>query len=161
LKSFDTVLTDARELIRVLDKKIAAAMAEIDQPWEHEQKFVETEAKVKELEALLNKDKNEKDTHLPAPVPTPAFARKVISQKRDTAGEVQSALDAIKAMMTNPAIVARFAGDADILTVTGLDELSKEIEQKQALFDFGTASLLQLDLFGGSVAPATKKSRRH
>ena len=54
-------------------------------------------------------------------------------------------------MLANPGILARFAGENDILTVTGLDELEKEIETKQALFTLG-ATIVQLDLFGGSVA---------
>jgi len=55
--------------------------------------------------------------------------------------------------------VARFAGENDILTVAGLDELEKEIETKQALFDLGV-NIVQLDLFGGSVAAEAIAPRR-
>ena len=98
----------------------------------------------------------------PAPVPTPDFVRRKVAQKSDTGGEIQSALQAIKVMMSNPDILARFAGQADILGVEGLGELSQEIEVKQALFDLGSA-LMQLDLFGEAVPvePSTRKGRKH
>ena len=69
---------------------------------------------------------------------------------------------AIQAMLGNPDLVAHFAGEADILSPVGLEELSKEIEVKQALFDLGT-ELVQFDLFGGSVSveqSSTKKKNR-
>ncbi len=165
LNSLDTMFAETKDFIQVVQGKIKTALDEAGKPWDHEQKYRETEAKVKELEALLNVDKSrtEGDSAAPsAPVPTPEFVRKKIAQKSDTAGEIQSALEAIKVMMSNPGILARFAGQADILSVEGLGELSQEIEVKQALFDLGSA-LMQLDLFGEAipVEPSTKKSRKH
>jgi hypothetical protein len=64
----------------------------------------------------------------------------------------------MRAMLADPGIVVRFAGQTDILSVEGLDDLGREIEIKQALFDFG-AALVQFDLFGGFVAAPTKKNR--
>mgnify|MGYP003477354992 CR=1 FL=1 len=100
-----------------------------------------------------------KDAPQVALVPTPASARVLIAQKSDTTGEMRKALSAIRTMLTDPSIVVRFAGQNDILSVEGLDDLGREIEIKQALFDFG-AALVQFDLFGGFVAAPTKKNRR-
>jgi len=150
LKSLDEMLCQEDERIRVTATKIASAQAEANRPWDHEQKYIDTEAKVRELEALLNKDV-QASQQPPAPIPTPDFARRTIARKSDTVGEVRGAIAAIRAMLTDPGILARFAGENDILTVTGLDELEKEIETKQALFTLG-ATIVQLDLFGGSVA---------
>ena len=161
LKSLDEMLRQEEDRIRVTVTKIEAAQAEANRPWDHEQKYIETEAKVRELDALLNKD-SQASQQPPAPIPTPDFARRTIARKSDTAGEVRNALAAIRAMLANPGIVARFAGESDILTVAGLDELEKEIETKQALFTLG-AAIVQLDLFGGSVAAdaIAPRRRRH
>jgi len=99
-----------------------------------------------------------KDIQAPL-VPTPASARKLIAQKSDTVGEMRKALSAMRAMLTDPGLLVRFAGQNDILSAEGLDDLGREIEIKQALFDFG-AALVQFDLFGGFVAAPTKKNRR-
>jgi len=125
----------------------------MNRPWDHEQKYLELQAKVQSLDASLKKDGHA--SH----VPTPALARKLIAQKSDTAGEMRKALSAMRAMLADPGIVVRFAGQNDILSVEGLDDLGREIEIKQALFDFG-AALVQFDLFGGFVAAPTKKNRR-
>lgn len=161
LKSLDEMLRQEEERIRVTETKIEAAQAEANRPWDHEKKFIETESKVRELDALLNKDA-ETSQQPPAPVPTPDFARRAIARKNDTAGEVRDAIAAIRAMLADPGIVARFAGENDILTVAGLDELEHEIETKQALFTLG-AAIVQLDLFGGSVAAdaIAPRRRRH
>jgi hypothetical protein len=109
---------------------------------------------VKSLDASLNKDAPQA-----ALVPTPASARVLIAQKSDTTGEMRKALLVIRAMLADPGIIVRFAGQNDILSVEGLENLSHEIEVKQALFDFG-AALVQFDLFGGFVPAPTKKNRR-
>ncbi len=152
LNSLDNLLEDARDRIRVAEAKIKAALTEISRPWDHEQKFQELEAKVKELEASLKQD-----DQVPL-VPTPTSVRKLIAQKSDTVGEVRLALSAMRTMLADPDILARFMDGNDILSVQGLEQLGREIETKQALFDFG-AALVQLDLFGGFVAPTTKKNR--
>jgi hypothetical protein len=72
---------------------------------------------------------------------------------------MRKALSAMRAMLADPGIVVRFAGQNDILSAEGLEDLGREIEVKQALFDFG-ATLVQFDLFGGFVAAPTKKNRR-
>ena len=153
LNSIENMLADAKDRVRVAEVKISAAMAEMNRPWDHEQKLLELQAKVTSLDASLNKD-----AQVPL-VPTPANARNLIAQKSDTAGEMRKALSAMRAMLADPGIVLRFAGQTDILSVDGLNDLGKEIEVKQALFDFG-AALVQFDLFGGFVAPPTKKNRR-
>jgi hypothetical protein len=153
LNSLEDMLEDARDRVRVAEAKIAAALNEMNRPWDHEQKYLELEEKVKSLDASLKKDGHA--SH----VPTPASARKLIAQKSDVAGEMQKALSAMRAMIADPGIVVRFAGQNDILSAEGLEDLGREIEVKQALFDFG-AALVQFDLFGGFVAAPTKKSRR-
>ena len=136
-------------------------MQEINRPWEHEQRFNELEAKIRELDAALNKDKKPDSQETPS-TPLTSDQRKKVIEKNNTGEELENALLAIQAMLGNPALVARFAGDADILSPVGLEELSKEIEVKQALFDLGT-ELVQFDLFGGSVSveqPSTKNTLR-
>ncbi|CAG0986624.1 hypothetical protein ANAEL_02059 [Anaerolineales bacterium] len=153
LNSLENMLEDARERVRVAEAKIQAALTEMNRPWDHKQKYLELEEKVKSLDASLKKDGQ-------APlVPTPASARELIAQKSDTAGEMQKALSAMRAMLADPGIVVRFSGQNDILSVEGLEDLGREIEVKQALFDFG-AALVQFDLFGGFVVAPTKKNRR-
>jgi hypothetical protein len=153
LNSLENMLEDARDRIRVAEAKIKSAMTEMNRPWDHEQKLLELEAKVKSLDASLNKD-----AQVPL-VPTPQSAQSLIAQKSDTAGEMRKAISAMRAMLADPGIVVRFAGQSDILSVDGLDDLGREIEIKQALFDFG-AALVQFDLFGGFVEAPTKKNRR-
>ncbi len=168
LKSIENLLEDAKDRVRVAEAKIAAAMTEMNRPWDHEQRFLDLQEKVKSLDASLNKDAQ---VPLAPLVPTPQSARELIAQKSDTcaalratqcrctADEMRKALSAMRAMLADPGIVLRFAGQNDILSVEGLGALGKEIEVKQALFDFG-AALVQFDLFGGFVAAPTKKSRR-
>jgi hypothetical protein len=163
LNSLDNMLAEARDFIQVTEGKIKMALDEADKPWDHEQRFCEIKAKVKELETLLNVDKSKTEgdnAAPPAPVPTLNFVRKKATQS-DTAGEFQAALNAIKAMMSNPGILARFAGRTDILSAEGLGELSQEIEVKQALLDLGS-TLMQLNLFGEAVLvkPSAKKGRK-
>jgi len=154
LNSLENMLEDARDRIRVAEAKIKAAMTEMNRPWDHDQKYLDLQEKVKSLDASLNKD----TPQVPL-VPTPANARELIAQKSDTAGEMRKALSAMRAMLSDPGIIVRFAGQSDILSVDGLDDLGREIEIKQALFDFG-AALVQFDLFGGFVEAPTKKNRR-
>ena len=154
LNSFEAMLAEARDRVRVAEAKILAAVTEMNRPWDHEQRFLELQEKVINLDASLNKD-----AQVPL-VPTPASARELVAQKSDTAGELRKAFSAMRAMLADPGIVVRFAGQNDILSVNGLEDLGKEIEIKQALFDFG-AALVQFDLFGGFVAAPTKKNRRH
>jgi hypothetical protein len=165
LNSLEDMLEDARDRVRVAEAKIQAAVTEMNRPWDHAQRFLELQEKVQSLDASLNKD-----AQIPL-VATPQSARELIAQKSDTctalraeqcrctAGEMRKALSAIRAMLADPGIVLRFAGQNDILSVEGLDDLGREIEIKQALFDFG-AALVQFDLFGGFVAAPTKKNRR-
>jgi hypothetical protein len=153
LNSLENLLADATDRVRVSEAKISAAVTEMNRPWDHDQRFLELQAKVSDLDASLNKDAKVSS------VPTPSSARVLIAQKSDTTGEMRKALSAIRAMLAIPGIVMRFAGQNDILSVDGLDDLSREIEIKQALFDFG-AALVQFDLFGGFVAAPTKKNRR-
>ena len=150
LKGIDALIQNKEVTLPLIDKDIASAMTEIERPWEHEQKFNELEAKIRDLNEILNKDKKTETTELPYE-PLTGDQRKTVAKRSNTGGELNAALLAIQAMMSNPAIVARIAGDADILSPVGLQELSKEIETKQALFDLG-AALVQLDLFGGSVS---------
>ncbi|MBI5943677.1 MAG: hypothetical protein HY864_04855 [Chloroflexi bacterium] len=153
LNSLENMLMDAMDRVRVAEAKIAAAVTEMNRPWDHDQRFLELQAKVNELDASLNKEAKVSS------VPTPPSARELIAQKSDTTGEMRKALSAIRAMLADPGIVVRFAGQTDILSVDGLEDLGREIEIKQALFDFG-AALVQFDLFGGFVAAPPKKNRR-
>jgi hypothetical protein len=153
LNSIEDMLDDAKDRVRVAEAKIQAALTEMNRPWDHDQRFLELQEKVSNLDASLNKDAQV------SIVPTPQSARELIAQKSDTAGEMRKALSAMRAMLADPGIVVRFAGQNDILSVEGLDDLGREIEIKQALFDFG-AALVQFDLFGGFVAAPTKKNRR-
>jgi hypothetical protein len=153
LNSLEDTRENAKDRVRVAEAKIQAAVTEMNRPWDHAQRFLELQEKVQSLDASLNKD-----AQIPL-VATPQSAREMIAQKSDTAGEMRKALSAIRAMLADPGIVLRFAGQNDILSVEGLDDLGREIEIKQALFDFG-AALVQFDLFGGFVAAPTKKNRR-
>ena len=153
LNSLEDTLENAKDRVRVAEAKIQAAVTEMNRPWDHAQRFLELQEKVSNLDASLNKD-----AQIPL-VPTPQSARELIAQKSDTAGEMRKALSAMRAMLADPGIVLRFAGQNDILSVEGLDDLGREIEIKQALFDFG-AALVQFDLVGGFVAAPTKKNRR-
>jgi hypothetical protein len=156
LSSLEDMLENAKDRVRVAEAKIQAALTEMNRPWDHDQRFLELQEKVQSLDASLNKDIQ---VPLAPLVPTPASARELIAQKSDTAGEMRKALSAMRAMLADPGIVVRFAGQNDILSAEGLEDLGREIEVKQALFDFG-AALVQFDLFGGFVAAPTKKNRR-
>jgi hypothetical protein len=162
LKGIDTLLANKVDMLPLIDAEIKAAMEEINRPWEHEQKFNELESKIHELDAALNKDRKS-DSHEGLSTPLTSDQRRKIIEHHNNAGdELENALLAIQAIMGNPALAARFAGDADILSPVGLEELGKELEVKQALFDLGT-ELVQFDLFGGSVSvekSSTKKKNR-
>ena len=162
LKGIDALLTNKKSMLPLIDADIQAAMEEINRPWEHEQRFNELEAKIRELDAALNKDKKPDSQETPS-TPLTNGQRKKVIEHNNTGEELENALLAIQSMLGNPDLVARFAGEADILSPVGLEELSKEIEVKQALFDLGT-ELVQFDLFGGSVSVeqlSTKKKNRH
>ncbi|MGA7192871.1 MAG: helicase C-terminal domain-containing protein [Anaerolineales bacterium] len=168
LKGIDALIANKEAMLPLIDADIQAAMEEINRPWEHAQRFNELEVKIRELDAVLNKDKKTDSQETPSTPLTSDQRKKVIENHNNTGEELEKALLAIQAMLGNPAIVARFASEADILSPVGLEELSKEIEVKQALFDLGT-ELVQFDLFGGSVSveqlstkntPRTKTSTR-
>jgi hypothetical protein len=164
LKGIEALIANKEAGLSKCDVDIQAAILEVERPWEHEQQFKELEAKIHELNEILNKDKKTDSQELLTPLPQHSKNKNECQQKHqnNTGVELSNAISAIRAMMSNPTIVSRFAGAADILTPTGLEELGKEIETKQALFDLGT-TLVQLDLFGGSVSAeelSNKKNRR-
>lgn len=89
--------------------------------------------------------------------------RKSISLAGQGITDVRDALDAIKAMMSDSATIARFVDEPDEhwqpipITTESLVELGEKIEQMQALYELG--AVMQLSLFGDApVSP--KKSRR-
>jgi len=152
LKGIDALIANKEAGLSKCDVDIQAAMLEVERPWEHEQKFKELEAKIRELNELLDKDKKT-DSQIATSLPQQKHQNNTPSTGTSTSTDAEwsAAITAIRAMLSDPATISRLAGEADILTPAGLEELGKEIETKQALFDLG-AALVQLDLFGGSVS---------
>jgi hypothetical protein len=75
--------------------------------------------------------------------------------------EVLEALSAIRALLADPATFARFnvAAEQPIpIDAQSLDEIGKEIQKLQALYDLGQA--VQFSLFGDPVA-VSPRGRRH
>ncbi len=161
LKGIDALIANKEASLSKCDVDIKAAMLEVERPWEHEQKFNELEAKIRELNEILDKDKKSDTPNTGAITSSQEHSVSLPKQKHqnNTGAEWFTAISAIRVMMSDSAIVSRLAGDADILTTAGLEELGKEIETKQALFDLG-AALVQLDLFGGSVSVEELSTKR-
>ncbi|MBN2115425.1 MAG: hypothetical protein JW730_02580 [Anaerolineales bacterium] len=154
LNSLDALLEDTRDRTRVLEKKINAAQAEGGLVWEHEGQYLQLQAKVNELEAMLNKDKDQSQKST-AHVPMPASARRSIDANRDTACEVEASLKVIRDMISDPSVLARFMG-SNIWVPQGLND-EQVIEVEQTLF---SSAILQFDLFGDTVSVPIKKQRR-
>ena len=106
-----------------------------------------------DLNVMLNKDQDQSKA-APA-LPVPDTFRKVVDAKSDTACEVQAALHAIRDMLSDPVVLARFTGSATWTPQVLSDEQVVEVEQN--LFD---SVILQFDLFGETVAVSPKKQRR-
>ncbi len=153
LNSLDATQEDVREQVRVLEKKIKDAQAEGGLVWEHEEKYLQLQAKVNDLNSRLNKDQDQSKA-VPA-LPVPDTFRKAVDAKSDTAREVQAALQAIREMLSNPAVLARFTGSTT-WTPEGLND-EQVVEVEQTLFG---SVILQFDLFGDTVAVLPKKQRR-
>ncbi len=153
LNSLDATQEDVREQVRVLEKKIKDAQAEGGLAWEHEEKYLQLQVKVNDLNIRLNKDQDQ--SKAAAVLPVPDTLRKAVDAKSNTIGEVQAALQAIRDMLFDPAVLARFTGSAT-WTPEGLND-EQVVEVEQALFG---SVILQFDLFGDTVAVAPKKQRR-
>lgn len=153
LNALDALQEDVRDQTRVLEKKIRDAQADGGLVWEHEEKYLQLQAKVNDLNIRLNKDQGQSKQSLALPVPD-AF-RKTVDEKSNTACEVQAALSAIKSVVSDPAVFARLVGEAAWTPQSLPDEQLTGIEQ--TLF---SAAILQFDLFGNTVSVPNKKQRR-
>jgi hypothetical protein len=149
LHSLDTILQEALDRSAAIERGLSSDQAEMDQPWCHEENYRALAEKVTQLDALLRQDKAEATPV--ATIPTPQFARAAVAAKRDTTAEVQQALDAIRAMMTDPAIVQRLGGE--------LLPVPIPVEESEPSL-FGMNLVVQYDLFGEAVPVTAKKSRR-
>jgi len=156
LKSLDERARKCEESITAWEKNIASAEDELNRPWDHEEKFKTLEMELQTLEAELRQDAPKQDG---APVMDAAPRRRATSLVGQGITDLRDALDAIQAMMSDPATLARF-GDEEVpipITTESLVELGEKIEQMQALYELG--AVMQLSLFGDApVMP--KKVRR-
>lgn len=158
VKSLDEKARKTEEAIAAWERNIASAEEELSRPWAHEEKLLALEAELQTLEAELRRDDDASGQD------NPLAAVSVASQQesaRQDPGDVRDALDAIRAMMSDPATLARFADEDQPIPVTteSLAELGEKIEQMQTLYELGT--VLQLSLFGeAAVAPTPHKRRR-
>jgi hypothetical protein len=152
LNSLDATQEDVREQVRVLEKKIKDAEADGGLVWEHEEKYLQLQAKVNDLNIRLNKDQDQ--SKAASALPVPDAVRKAVDTKSNTAREVQAALRAIRDMLSDPVVLARFAGSAPWTPQELGDE--QVVEAEQTLFD---SVILQFDLFGDTVAVSPKKQR--
>ncbi len=161
MRSLDERARKCEEAIAAWEKNITSADEELNRPWDHEAKFKILEVELQTLEAELRQDKPKQDN---APMMDVAPSqRKSISLAGQGITDVRDALDAIKAMMSDSATIARFVDEPDEhwqpipITTESLVELGEKIEQMQALYELG--AVMQLSLFGDApVSP--KKSRR-
>ncbi len=157
LRSFEPELQKAQEEIEVLGRKLASLEAEIDRPWEHEERYTLLKAKAAELEKELNL--SERGAGTSAALPTAAAAV-------DTSEEVLAALEAIRALHADPAVLARFGGEEP--QAVDIASLEQAAQQAQAQLEFAQAILaaipagetVQLGLFGDFIAVAPRKRRR-
>ncbi len=152
LNSLDATQEDVHEHARVLEKKITDAQAAGGHVWEHEEKYLQLQAKVNDLNIRLNKDQDQ--SKAAAAFPVPDTFRQAVDAKSNTAGEVQAALQAIRDMLFDPAVLARFTGSATS-SPQGWED-AQVVEVEQALFG---SVILQFDLFGDTVAVSPKKQR--
>jgi len=157
MRSLDERARKCEEAIAAWEKNITSAEEELNRPWDHEAKFKILEVELQTLEAELRQDTPKQDN---APVMDVATSRrKSISLAGQGITDVRDALDAIQAMMSDSATLARFVDEEQPIPITteSLVELGEKIEQMQALYELG--AVMQLSLFGDApVLP--KKSRR-
>jgi chromosome segregation ATPase len=161
LKSLDEKARKCEEAITAWEKNIASAEEELNRPWDHEEKFKALEVELQTLEAELRQDAPKQDDTLrQAQDNAPVIERKSISLAGQGITDVCGALDAIKAMMSDPATLARFADEDQPIPVTteSLVELGEKIEQMQALYELG--AVMQLSLFGDQAAVASTPRKR-
>jgi hypothetical protein len=167
LKSLDEKARKCEEAITAWEKNIASAEEELNRPWDHEEKFKALEVELQTLEAELRQDAPSREagqdnTLRQAQDNAPVIERKSISLAGQGITDVRDALDAIKAMMSDPETLVRFEDEPDEhwqpipITTESLVELGEKIEQMQALYELG--AVLQLSLFGD--APVTRKRSR-
>jgi hypothetical protein len=156
LRALDTTLADVQDRVRAFDENHQKALEELERPWEHQERYERLQAEVQALDAELNAS-----NETPA-APLSAYDLQAPGSAADE-NEVRQAIDAICAMLADPAVLALFRESAEQenipVSAESLEALGREIEQMQALYDLG-ASLVQLDLFGGSVPAIPKKNRR-
>ncbi len=164
MRSLDERAIKCEEAIAAWEKNITSAEDELNSPWDHEAKFKALDIELQTLEAELRQDTSKQDN---APVmDVIPSQRKSISLAAQGITDVRDALDAIKAMMSDPGTLARFVDEEQPIPITtvSLVELGEMIEQMQALYELG--AVMQLSLFGDDpVLPSktlvrVKKSRR-
>lgn len=160
-RSLDTVLRllddkarKCEEDIEAWEKNIASVTEELNRPWDHDAKFKALEVELQVLEAELRQDAPKQDS-------APVMEKRSISHTGQGITDVRDALDAIKAMMSDPGTLARFMDEEAPIPITteSLVELGEKIEQMQALYEFG--AVMQLSLFGEtSAVNVTARKRR-
>jgi len=154
LKSLDEKARKCEEAIAAWEQNIASAEEELNRPWDHEEKFKTLEVELQTLEAELRQDAPKQDN-------APVMEQRSMSLAGQGITDIRDALDAIRAMMSDPATLARFAdeeGQPFPITTESLAELGEKIEQMQALYELG--AVLQLSLFGEAASVPQKRSRR-
>ncbi len=146
LKAMDEKVKKIEESIAITERNIASNEEALKQPWEHEKKFQDIEAELRALEEELQ------TTNVDTPVSV---------LKRSSSQHSAGVRDALRAMaeMVNTMALSRPVEEQPVpLTTESLDELAKEIERLQSLYEFGAA--VQLSLFGDVPVSPPKKRRR-
>lgn len=132
VRSWTTKPESAKKICQAWGKNTASVSEELNQPRDHEAKFKALEIELQVLEAELRQDTPKADS-------APVMEKISISLAGQGITDVRDALDAIKAMMSDPGTLARFMDEEAPIPVTtqSLVELGEKIDQMQALYELG------------------------
>ena len=177
MQSLDRKLAEVQERIAAWERDLAAYEIELSKPWDHDEKLQAIEAEVALLDAELKgediaplevtlpirKDDRQAEERIEALAERLDPETRKLTQRLNGIGsaEVLEALSAIRTLLADPATFARFnvAAEQPIpIDAQSLDEIGKEIQKLQALYDLGQA--VQFSLFGDPVA-VSPRGRRH
>ena len=106
LRALDTTLADVQDRVRAFDENDRKALEELERPWEHQERYEKLQAEVQALDAELNAA-----NETPA-APLTAYDLQAPGSATDE-NEVRQAIDAICAMLADPAVLAIFRESAE------------------------------------------------
>lgn len=137
-RNLDGDLDELRKKQATLESRIASIERELGRPWELQARYDQVRAAVDDLDRQL--DLSQQVVQETEELLT---AKSQSLEPDDTALELARALNAVRAMHCDPALLARFGMDSQPVTISreSLDAMEARIQSEEALLSFGRAVL--------------------